>query len=131
MKHALRVYYEDTDAGGVVYYANYFKFAERARTEWLRVSGHDHASLRDTFGILFVVRRAFADFYRPARLDDLLTVETRLTERRGTRFSLSQAILRGDEELVRIGVEIACVGADFRPARLPEALRALFVQPER
>lgn len=114
----VRVYYEDTDAGGVVYYANYLKFAERARTEALRSRGLNQSEL-DYF---FVVRHAEIDLRKPARLDDLLTIETRVAEFGKASFVMEQAIARGKEALVAVTVKIACVGKDFRPKKLPEDL---------
>lgn len=121
---ALRVYYEDTDAAGLVYYANYLKFAERARTEMLRCGGIDQARLRRDTGVLLVVRRATIDFLAPARLDDELTVATRLLSHAGATLELAQDIARGADVLVRLGCRIACIGAAGRPTRLPPALSA-------
>lgn len=118
-----RVYYEDTDAGGVVYYANYLKFAERARTEWLRALGFDQSTLAKKEGILFAVRYIEADIRSPARLDDLLMVETEVTEKRGARFRMQQVITCDARKLVTVRVEIACVNRNFRPVRLPEFLK--------
>jgi acyl-CoA thioester hydrolase len=119
----LRVYYEDTDAGGIVYHAAYLRFAERARTEMLRAAGFDHVSLRSAEGVLFAVRRLSALYLSPARLDDLLTVETWTRQVGGARLSLSQDVLRATEVLVRLEVELAVLGRGLRPARLPTALR--------
>lgn len=125
MTHRLevRVYYEDTDAGGVVYHASYLRFAERARTELLRAAGLDHRTLLEGAGGQLVVRRLEADFLAPARLDELLSVETRPLAATGARVLFEQAIRSGETLLVRLAVEIAFVGRDGRPRRLPEALR--------
>lgn len=123
---ALRVYYEDTDAGGIVYHASYLRFAERARTEALRALGVPHAELADHFGLIFVVRRIKVDYLRPARLDDALRVETRVAAVSGAAVRLSQEIQREDgaAALVRLGVELAAVRrTDGRPARLPPRWR--------
>ncbi|MDP6390200.1 MAG: tol-pal system-associated acyl-CoA thioesterase [Alphaproteobacteria bacterium] len=120
---SLRVYYEDTDAGGIVYYANYLKFAERARTELLRAVGADHAGLMADDGVAFTVKNCTIDFQRPARLDDALEVHTRFLEVGGASMSAEQVVQRGEEELVRMTVRLACVGSSGRPARLPVALR--------
>jgi acyl-CoA thioester hydrolase len=120
----VRVYYEDTDAGGVVYYANYLKFAERARTEMLRHLGIGQERLRAESGLVFVVRRANAEFLLPARLDDGLTVATRLTGLGAATLDLDQEVRRGGAVLVRLAFQIAAVGAHGRPQRLPPALRA-------
>ncbi len=136
-RYPLRIFYEDTDAGGIVYYARYLQFAERARTELLRLAGIEQTKLRDSHGVMFAVRRCEVDYRRPARLDDLVEVRSRLTELRGARLSAAQTIWRGGEELVRLAVEVASVGDDGRPARIPAAIRAAlepfvqqpFVQP--
>ena len=120
----IRVYYEDTDAGGVVYYANYLKFAERARTEMLRAAGVSHAEMVAQDGLMLVVRRCTAEFHRSARLDDELEVDTRLVEFSGASLVLGQAVRRGSEVLVEIQVTIACVTREGRATRLPERLRA-------
>lgn len=121
------VYYEDTDAGGVVYYANYLKFAERARTEWLRSLGHEQRHLLETEGVAFVVRRCTTEFLKPARLDDVLTLETRVTRIKRASLELSQSILLGDSMLVTLDVTLACVSAAFRPCPIPGFLRDLDV----
>jgi acyl-CoA thioester hydrolase len=121
---ALRVYYEDTDASGIVYYANYLKFAERGRTEMMRELGFAHSQVMVDTGIVFTVRRLSADYRLPARLDDQLTVLTRMTGIGGATLSLDQQIRRGDTLLVAIDVQIACVSADGRPRRIPAGLRA-------
>jgi acyl-CoA thioester hydrolase len=120
----IRVYYEDTDAGGIVYYANYLKFAERARTEMLRAAGFHHTAMMEGQGIMLAVRRVTADYLRPAKLDDALTVTTGVTGLGAATIDLDQSIRRGTQELCRVHVTIACVGRDGRPARLPAPLRA-------
>lgn len=118
-EHAVRVYYEDTDLGGVVYYANYLKFLERGRTEALRHVGVDQRALKDERGLLFVVRRIDIEYLRPARFDDLLTVTTALDHLRGARVQMRQAVLRGAEPLATAEVTVACMTVEGRPARLP------------
>jgi acyl-CoA thioester hydrolase len=120
----VRVYYEDTDAAGIVYYANYLKFTERARTEMMRLYGVEHEKARQSGGTVFIVRRADFDYRAPARLDDELVVETRVAELGAATIRLAQDILRGETPLVRSHVTIACVNAEGRPVRLPEALRS-------
>jgi acyl-CoA thioester hydrolase len=120
----VRVYYEDTDAAGLVYYANYLKFAERARTEMLRRLGVEQERLRAETGLVFVVRRCAADYLLPARLDDDLIVETRLKALGGASLDLDQDVRRGDALLVRLVFQIACLGQSGRPQRLPPVLRA-------
>jgi acyl-CoA thioester hydrolase len=119
----IRVYYEDTDAGGIVYYANYLKFAERARTEMLREAGFHHTAMMQGDGIVLAVRRCAAEYMKPAKLDDMLGVETRVTGLGAATIDLDQSIRRGTEELCRVTVTIACVARDGRPVRLPAPLR--------
>lgn len=120
----VRVYYEDTDLGGIVYYANYLKFIERARTEWVRGMGIDQARLRAETGVVFAVRRIEADYLAPAHFDDLLTVETRVREVGGARVVLAQEVRRGAERLFASLVTLVALGPEGRPARLPAAFRA-------
>jgi acyl-CoA thioester hydrolase len=119
----IRVYYEDTDAAGIVYYANYLKFAERARSEWLRELGDDETAALKASGLVFVVRRCAIDYRQPARLDDLLEVETRVTGAAGATLDLEQIVRRRGSDLVAMTVTLACVNSAGRPARLPAALR--------
>jgi acyl-CoA thioester hydrolase len=127
---AVRVYYEDTDAGGIVYHASYLRFAERARTELLRELGLDHRRLLDEHGLIFAVRRCTVDFLAPARLDDLLEVETRLARRGGASLDLVQEVLAGRRLLARLAVRLALLDRRHRAARMPPALAATF-QPLR
>ena len=120
----MRVYYEDTDAAGIVYYANYLKFVERARTEMMRLYGVEHEKSRQSEGTAFIVRRAALEFLAPARLDDELIVETRVTEIGGASISLAQDVKRGDALLVAATILIACIGRNGRPVRLSPVLRA-------
>jgi len=121
----VRVYYEDTDFGGVVYYANYLRFFERARTEWLRSLGVDQQRLAREDGLQFVVRRAEIDFLRGARLDDMLSVTVQVAERKRAYLWLRQRALRGEEPMAEARVQAACVRRDtFKPAALPAALAA-------
>jgi len=116
----VRVYYEDTDAGGVVYYANYLKFTERARTEWLRALGFEQTDLAEQHGIVFVVRSASIDYLRPARFNDGLRVTVELIKVGAGQIELAQRVLRGDELLARAAVKVACVGLrTMRPVRMP------------
>jgi acyl-CoA thioester hydrolase len=128
--HSVRVYYEDTDAGGVVYYANYLKFAERGRTEALRAIGVEQRDFAASEGVQFVVRRVEADFHAPARLDDDLEVVTRTVDIGGASLTMDQAIRRGDETLVTLRVNICSVGAGGpragRPVRLPPQIASRF-----
>ena len=120
----LRIYFEDTDAGGIVYHANYLRYAERGRSEALRALGVPHGEMIALHGRMFVVRRAEIDYERPARLDDVLTVATRVARVGAARLVLDQAISRGEAPIARIGLTLACVDvATGRPTRLPAPVR--------
>lgn len=126
-KWRVRVYYEDTDAGGVVFYANYLRFMERARTEWLRTLGFEQNALRATWNRLFVVRSISLDYRRGARLDDRLDITVALAHRGRASLDFSQQAIRvADGALCCSGlVKIACVAADsLRPKPLPDQLLA-------
>lgn len=124
MAHRLtvRVYYEDTDLAGIVYYANYLKFIERGRTEWLRRSGLDQAALKDDTGQVFAVRRIEAEYLQPAKFDDLLEVTTETFSTTAARVVLDQSVRRDGMTLFTARVTIVCLGPSGRPARLPAAL---------
>lgn len=130
MTHQLpvRVYYEDTDLAGIVYYANYLKFIERGRSEWLRALGIDQAALKRDGGHVFAVRRIEADYLRPAHFDDLLSVETSLAQATAARIVVDQAVRRGDAVLFAARVTLACLDGAGRPVRLPPALAAILSQ---
>ena len=130
MTHSMpmRVYYEDTDAAGIVYYANYLKFAERGRTEMMRGLGFAHSRIAEETGILFTVRRCSADYRAAARLDDALSVDTRIAEIGAATLSLDQQIRRNGETIVALEVLVACVGRDGRPRRVPPGLRTALMQ---
>ena len=119
----LRVYYEDTDLGGVVYYANYLKFLERARTEWLRALGFEMSAMSRELGCQFVVSRADVAFRQPARLDDALVATVRLVRRSPARLVLDQRVAKGDTELVHATITLACITTGtFRPTPIPPSL---------
>lgn len=121
----IRVYWEDTDAGGVVYHASYVRFLERARTEWLRAQGVGQQALRESEDLVLVIRGMTLDFHKPARLDDELRVSVVMTERRKASLLIEQEIFRGDQALVRATVRVAClVASSFKPRPLPEWLAA-------
>jgi acyl-CoA thioester hydrolase len=120
----VRVYYEDTDAAGIVYYANYLRFAERARTEMVRLAGGAGACVgEDGVRVAFAVRHCTADYRRPAKLDDLLHLYTRIRRVHGASLDMEQMVKRGNEELVSIYVKLACLSPDGKPARLPAGLK--------
>ena len=126
----IRVYYEDTDSGGVVYYANYLKFMERARTEWLRKLGFEQDELARQQELIFMVRSAKLDYHRPARFNDLLEVHSAVTDVRRVSLSFEQHVRKaatakteGDELLCRGHIQIACLAATtLRPKPIPTAL---------
>lgn len=122
----VRVYWEDTDAAGIVYYANYLKFMERGRTEWLRRRGIDQRPLLENDGFGFAVREVALDYQAPARLEDLLTVSTVITSRGAAWVEFEQVVARGDQVLVRGRIKcVALNPASGQPRRLPKALIAL------
>ena|SRR3989338_1162085 len=119
----VRVYFQDTDAGGVVYHASYVNFMERARTEWLRTHGYSNAGLMKEFGVVFVVRTIKLDYLKPALLDDLLEVTAQLKDMGRSRLNLIQSVRRGDEVLTEAEVHLVCVSVEsFKPVSVPEVL---------
>ena len=121
----VRVYYEDTDAAGVVYYANYLKFMERARTEWLRALGVEQTTLRDELGVVFVVRHVTVDYLKPARFNDALQVLTRIKRLSPARIRFAQSI-QGECTLVTSEIEVVCVNAlTFKPVKIPDHILQL------
>lgn len=122
----VRVYFEDTDAGGVVYYANYLKFMERARTEWLRERGFEQDRLRNEAGVLFVVRSVNLELRRPARFNDALSVTCRPTAVGRASLDVAQAVSRDAVDLATASVRLACVDAErFVPVAIPAPVRAV------
>lgn len=122
----VRVYFQDTDAGGVVYHGSYVNFMERARTEWLRdVCGYSNGALMKEFGAVFVVRSMKVDYLKPALLDDMLLVTAQVRDIGRSRVTLVQTVRRGDEVLTDAEVHLVCVSlASFKPVSVPEVLRA-------
>ena len=119
-RHAVRVYWEDTDAGGVVFYANYLKFFERARTEWLRALGFGQQQLKDETGLMFVVTHTAVSYLQPARLDDELRVSVALKHAGRASLTIAQQAWRGDTLLAEGEIRIGCVDAGtLRPQRIP------------
>ena len=119
----VRVYYQDTDAGGVVYHANYLNFAERGRTEFLRECGFEMAQLFEDRGLIFTVHRIEVDYLAPARLDDALVVQSRITDLSGASFTVTQTVMREGAVLARLVVRLVLVGEGLRPVRIPDDIR--------
>jgi acyl-CoA thioester hydrolase len=124
----LRIYYEDTDAAGIVYYANWLRFLERGRTELLRVLGQEHSALRAERDVNWVVRRCTIDYLRPARLDETIEIVTRCGELRGASLDMIQEARRQGELLVHAELLVACMNAAGRPVRLPVHVRNALAQ---
>ncbi len=123
-----RVYYQDTDAGGVVYHANYVNFMERARTEWLRSFGYSNAGLMKELGVMFVVRKLELNYLKPAQLDDVLSVTAQLKEIGRSRLTLVQTVIRGEELLAEGEVHLVCVGVQsFKPVSVPDVMRKQWI----
>ena len=120
----VRVYYEDTDMGGVVYHANYLRYIERARSDWVRQLGNDQNAMRDA-GIVWVVRKIEAEYLAAAKFDDRLDIETEMVSLTGVRLKMSQVVKRGDEVIFTASVTAVCMNAQGRPVRLPAEIRAL------
>jgi acyl-CoA thioester hydrolase len=122
--HPVRVYFEDTDAGGMAYHAAYLRWAERGRTEALREAGFPHQDMMERHGAILVVRRVEVEYVRPARLDDAVTLETRVLAVRGATIVLDQRARKDGADLAVMRVELACLDrADLRPRRIPEPWR--------
>ena len=119
----LRVYWEDTDAAGIVYYANYLKFIERGRSDMLRLAGIDQWRMKNDQGVNFVVRRCEVDYHIPAQLDDEIEVQTTVEVLRGASLDMRQIVRRGGDILIDALVRAACVDATGRPVRMPPAIR--------
>ena len=116
----VRVYYEDTDMAGIVYYANYLRYIERGRSEWVRAVGLDQNHMKDVEGIVFAVRRVEADYISPAKFDDVLTIETEMVSKTAARLILDQRVLREGGELFHARVTLVALTPDGRPTRLPK-----------
>lgn len=121
---SIRVYYEDTDMGGIVYHANFLKFIERARSEWVAGLGLDQNAMRNE-GVVFAVRRVEADFLGPARYGDMLEVVSTTASVGGARLVMKQSVMRGEKLLFQAQVTVACITLDGRPVRLPQGLRRM------
>jgi acyl-CoA thioester hydrolase len=128
---SVRVYFEDTDGGGIVYYANYLKFAERARTEFLRALGFVHSEIMKETGLMFVVRSCVLNCLAPARLDDVLEVRTHLKKTGHAKLELFQVIICEDKPIATLEVVLACVNSKGKPVKLDDALRRLLIDLEK
>ncbi|MEM9550312.1 MAG: tol-pal system-associated acyl-CoA thioesterase [Pseudomonadota bacterium] len=122
--YPIRVYYEDTDMGGIVYHANYLRYIERARSDYVRQLGQDQNRMREE-GVVWVVRRIEADYLATARFEDALIVETRVNRISGVRLVMDQIVTRGDETIFTAVVTAVCMTRDGKPLRLPAEIRAL------
>ncbi|WP_317057249.1 MULTISPECIES: tol-pal system-associated acyl-CoA thioesterase [Roseovarius] len=121
----IRVYYEDTDMAGIVYYANYLRYIERARSDWVREMGIDQNAMREEDGVVFAVRRVEADYHLPAKFDDELEVRTTVASVSGARLIMDQTVFRADELLFAAQVTIACLTETGQPVRLPANIRQI------
>ncbi len=127
MKYNYRVYYEATDAGGIVYHANYLRFCERARTEYLRDLNVSQSDLVRDEKLIFVVRRCEIDYFLPAKLDDLIEVSAKVTKTSATSLIMHQEVSKNDKILAAIEVVIVCIDSEtYRPKKIPEKLKLLF-----
>ena len=124
----VRVYYDDTDAGGIVYHANYLKFAERARTEYMRAMGFENSNIRNEHGIIIVVKNIEAEYFSPARLDDFLGVQSRVLSVKNTSFVMEQKTFRGEECIFSMSVVLVCVDGTGRPSKIPEPVKNAFLK---
>ena len=125
--YPVRVYFEDTDSGGIVYYANYLRYAERARTEMLRCIGYAHAKMMLEDGLVFAVRRCEVDYMKPAYLDDALEIYSGNVEIEAASLWVEQTIRRGGDVIARLHVRLACIDNTGKPKRLPRELRDVFL----
>nr|WP_319947756.1 tol-pal system-associated acyl-CoA thioesterase [uncultured Shimia sp.] len=124
-KLTIRVYYEDTDMAGIVYYANYLRYIERARSDWVREIGVDQNAMKSDAGVVFAVRRVEADYLSPAHFDDQLTVETNTVNVTAARLVMEQSVKRGQEVLFQAIVTIVCISETGHPTRLPANIRLM------
>lgn len=123
-RYQVRVQYEDTDMGGIVYHANYLRFIERARSDWVRKLGNNQNAMRDA-GIVWVVRKIEADYLASAKFEDVLDIETELVSLSGVRLTMAQVVRRGETEIFRASVMAVCMNTEGKPVRLPAEIRAL------
>ncbi|MBE1282028.1 MAG: tol-pal system-associated acyl-CoA thioesterase [Rhodobacteraceae bacterium] len=123
-RYKVQVHYEDTDMGGIVYHANYLRYIERARSDWVRQLGNDQNAMREA-GLVWVVRRIEADYLAPARFEDELDIETTIEKLSPARLTMGQLVKLGETELFRAVVTAVCMTADGKPVRLPAEIRAL------
>lgn len=131
MSHTIpiRIYYEDTDAGGVVYHANYLKFGERGRTEFLRYVGYTNSDIQKDYGVIFVVRHIECDYQKPAFLDDALTLKTSITSVKRSSFVMTHCVFKADYPICDMTVSLVCVDSKtLKPVRLPDDIKEAFLK---
>lgn len=126
----VRIYYDDTDAGGVVYHANYLKLCERGRTEFLRSLGYENSKIRDEHGIIIVVKSLEAEYLSPARLDDFLIIQTRILSVKNTSFVMEQKAIRDGNCIFSMNIVLVCVNSEGRPSKIPDDVKASFLKEE-
>lgn len=124
--YPVRIYYDDTDAGGVVYHANYLKLCERARTESLRAMGFENSQIRTEYGAIIVVKSLEAEYLSPSKLDDLLTIQTRILSIKNTSFVMEQKAIRNNVCIFSMNVVLVFVNEEGRPTKIPDAVKAAF-----
>jgi acyl-CoA thioester hydrolase len=124
----VRIYYDVTDAGGVVYHANYLKLCERARTESLRNMGFENSKIRDDHGVIIVVKSLEAEYLSPSKLDDLLTIQTRILSIKNTSFVMEQKAIRNDACIFSMNIVLVFVNEQGRPTKIPDAVKTAFQQ---
>lgn len=126
----VRIYYDDTDAGGVVYHANYLKLCERARTESLRAMGFENSKLRDDHGVIIVVKSLEAEYLSPSKLDDLLTIQTRILSVKNTSFVMEQKAIRNNICIFSMNIVLVFINEQGRPTKIPDDVKAAFLKEE-
>lgn len=124
----VRIYYDDTDAGGVVYHANYLKLCERARTESLRTMGFENSKIREEHGAIIVVKTLEAEYLSPSKLDDLLTIQTRILSIKNTSFVMEQKAIRNEACIFSMNIVLVFVNEQGRPTKIPDAVKTAFQQ---
>lgn len=122
-KHPIRIYYEDTDAGGIVYHASHIRFCERGRTEFLRSVGYTNSQIEKDIGVIFVVRHMDVNYLRPTHLDDLLALHTSVTKVKNTSFIMRHELYKGEDIVFSMDVVLACITREEKLVKIPETIR--------